>query len=71
MNVPQDVSVMGFDDILFSRAWRPAISTMAVSKFEFGKKAFELLYTNIKNGYTGYYLSPMELRARESTGVRK
>ena len=71
MRVPQDVSVMGFDDILFSRAWRPAISTMAVSKFEFGKKAFELLYTNIKNGYTGYYLSPMELRARESTGVRK
>lgn len=70
LRVPQDVSVMGFDDILFSKAWRPAITTMAVSKNEFGRKAFELLYTNIKKGNTGYYLSQLELKARASTGRR-
>lgn len=71
LRVPQDVSVMGFDDILFAKAWRPAITTMAVSKYEFGRKAFELLYTNIKKGNTGYYLSQLELKARTSTGIRK
>lgn len=71
LRAPQDVSVMGFDDILFAKAWRPAITTMAVSKYEFGRKAFELLYTNIKKGNTGYYLSQLELKARTSTGIRK
>lgn len=70
LRVPQDVSVMGFDDILFAKAWRPAISTMAVSKYEFGRKAFELLYTNIKKGNTGYYLSQLELKTRASTMKR-
>ena len=65
--VPEDVSVMGFDDILFSQAWRPSITTMAVSKAEFGKKAFELLYTNIQQGTTGYYLNQLELIQRAST----
>ncbi len=71
LRVPEDVSVMGFDDIMFARAWRPAITTMAVSKQAFGKKAFELLYTNIKQGTTGYYLSQLELKARASTGKVK
>lgn len=71
LRVPQDVSVMGFDDILFAKAWRPAITTMAVSKYEFGRKAFELLYTNIKKGNTGYFLSQLDLKARSSTGNRK
>lgn len=70
LRIPQDVSVMGFDDILFAKVWRPAITTMAVSKNTFGRKAFELLYTNIKKGSTGYYLSQLELKARASTGKR-
>ena len=65
--VPQDVSVVGFDDILFAKAWRPAITTMAVSKFEFGYKAFELLYNNIKKGIPGTYVSSLQLKKREST----
>ena len=69
LRVPEDVSVMGFDDILFSQAWRPSITTMAVSKAEFGKKAFELLYANIQQGTTGYYLNQLELIQRASTAA--
>lgn len=65
--VPTDVSVIGFDDILFAKAWRPAITTMAVSKYEFGYKAFQLLYHNIKHGETGSYVSTLQLKEREST----
>ena len=65
--VPQDVSVMGFDDILFAQAWRPAVTTMAVSKHEFGNKAFELLYNHIRQGTPGTYISTPQLKKREST----
>ncbi len=70
LRVPEDVSVMGFDDILFAKSWRPALTTMAVHKYEFGWKAFELLYSNIKNGNTGYYRSQLELKERSSTAKR-
>ena len=67
--VPTDVSVMGFDDILFAKAWRPAITTMAVSKYEFGHKAFELLYNNIKKGTPQTHISTLQLKKRESTAA--
>ena len=67
--VPEDISVMGFDDILFARVWRPAITTMAVSKFDFGRKAFDLLYTNMKKGSIGYSLCSLELKVRDSTAA--
>lgn len=67
LRVPEDVSVMGFDDILFSQAWRPGITTMGGAKSDFGRRAFELLYTNIQQGTTGYYLNQLELVRRGST----
>lgn len=69
LRVPEDVSVMGFDDIIFSRAWQPSITTMGMDKEKFGKAAFELLYTNIRSGTTGYYLNQLELIQRESTAA--
>lgn len=71
LRVPQDVSVMGFDDIMFSSVWRPSISTVAASKTNFGQKAFELLHNSIKQKSTEYYLSPMELKVRTSTGKKE
>ncbi len=71
LRVPNDVSVIGFDDITFSGMWRPSLTTLAVSKAELGRRAFELLYSNIKNGNTGYYLSRMELKVRNSTAAAK
>lgn len=71
LRVPQDVSVMGFDDIIFSQAWHPGITTMGGARGNFGKKAFELLYANIQNGVTGYYMNQLELIVRGSTGPVK
>lgn len=71
LQVPSDVSVIGFDDIAFSGMWRPSLTTLAVSKMELGRRAFELLYSNIKNGNTGYFLSRMELKVRGSTAAAK
>lgn len=67
LRVPEDVSVMGFDDIIFSKAWRPSITTMGGAKANFGRKSFELLYTNIRYGTTGYYLHQLEVIERAST----
>lgn len=67
LRVPEDVSVMGFDDIIFSQAWWPSVTTMGGAKIEFGKKAFELLYTNIRQGTTGYFLNQLKVVERAST----
>lgn len=71
MRIPQDVSVMGFDDIPYSAAWTPSISTMAVQKVNFGAKAFELLRSNITKGNTGFFMNKLNLIERESTGICK
>ena len=65
--IPEDISVMGFDDSIFTAAWNPPITTMAVNKSLLGAKAFELLHTNIKKDNTGFYLGKYELIIREST----
>lgn len=65
--IPEDISLMGFDDILFSSFWNPPLTTMALQKKAFGEKAFELLNMNIKNGNTGFYMNRLQLIQRKST----
>lgn len=69
--IPADVSVIGYDDIPYSAAWTPSITTMAVQKVNFGTKAFELLQSNISKGNTGFFMNKLTLIERESTGVCK
>lgn len=69
ISVPTDVSVMGFDDILFSSAWTPSLTTMAVDQTFFGAKAFELLYNNMRQGNTGFYMNKLKLVERDSTAI--
>lgn len=65
--IPEDVSVMGFDGINVGQYWEPALTTMELDKVKFGQKAFELLYSNMMNGNTGYYKSKLTLTQRKST----
>jgi DNA-binding LacI/PurR family transcriptional regulator len=56
LHVPEDLSVVGFDDILFAEYTQPALTTVAVPRSEIGKTAFEALWT---------MLSDPELKGRE------
>ncbi len=44
LHVPQDLSIVGFDDILFARYTQPALTTVALPRAEIGKVAFEALW---------------------------
>ena len=67
LSVPRDVSVMGFDGIDIGRYLSVPLTTMAVDKKEFGEKAFELLYHNIVNNITGFYLNRLIFTEGKST----
>lgn len=45
LKVPEDLSVVGFDDIVFSEYTQPALTTVAVPRTEIGKVAFQALWT--------------------------
>jgi LacI family transcriptional regulator len=45
LKVPDDLSVIGFDDIVFSEYAQPALTTVAVPRTEIGRVAFEALWT--------------------------
>ncbi|MEG2088207.1 MAG: substrate-binding domain-containing protein, partial [Angelakisella sp.] len=68
--VPEDISVMGFDGIEMGRYWEPSLTTMSVDKVKFGRRAFDLLYSNIVNGTTGFYKNELTLIEGGSTARR-
>ncbi len=47
LRVPEDLSVVGFDDILFSEYTQPALTTVAVPRMEIGRIAFQALWEMI------------------------
>ncbi len=44
LRVPDDLSVVGFDDILFAEFTQPALTTVSVPRTEIGKVAFQALW---------------------------
>jgi DNA-binding LacI/PurR family transcriptional regulator len=47
--VPEDLSVVGFDDILFSEYTQPALTTVAIPRTEVGEVAFQALWEMIND----------------------
>jgi len=66
LNVPQYISVVGFDDISFTKYLRPKLTTVKQAKYEMGAKAFELLLTRINNKdvFPEKIILPVELKER-------
>jgi LacI family transcriptional regulator len=71
--VPEDISVMGFDDIKEASQHRPALTTVRQSKYEMGSEAIHLLMKIIDEAtYRPYpVVVPCELIIRETTAACK
>ena len=52
LRVPEDVALVGFDDVPMSGYLRPALTTVSVSAHELGKKAMDILLADIEGRST-------------------
>jgi LacI family transcriptional regulator len=64
LRIPQDVSVVSFDDSDLASWLRPALTSIAIPHFELGRRAVELLLAEHRDG--GVERIPMPLRGRAS-----
>jgi DNA-binding LacI/PurR family transcriptional regulator len=48
-NVPDDIKVIGYDDVFVSSVLEPSLSTIHIQKHSMGKKAAELLIKQLGN----------------------
>jgi len=71
--VPEDISVIGFDDIRYARHTDPPLTTVAQPKGALGRKAMELLLEILERPQTPArkVVLPTELILRGSTGKRR
>ncbi|MCG3419500.1 LacI family DNA-binding transcriptional regulator [Oceanobacillus jordanicus] len=49
LSIPDDLGVIGIDDVTFASFYSPTLTTIAQPAFEMGKKAAELLLNRIQN----------------------
>ena len=66
LSVPDDVSVIGIDDMLLSRYVEPPLTTVGIDKVGIGELAMEMLFKKINGDVVESVLLPMELIERES-----
>lgn len=72
LRIPQDISIVGFDDIDLSAFTQPALTTVRLSRQEIAKMAFRALYNTYQTGATKgaeYTIQP-NLIVRKSTGPK-
>lgn len=69
LRVPEDISIVGFDDIALSAFTQPALTTVKLSRAEIARLAFRALYSSRMDGGAGaeYTVQPT-LVVRQSTG---
>lgn len=70
INIPNDISVVGFDDIQTSRLIDPALTTIKQPAYDMGKKACEILINSLEDKTyknSGVILFKPELIIRNST----
>jgi LacI family transcriptional regulator len=74
LKVPAEVSVVSFDDHPIAAWMRPKLTTVALPHYELGRKAVDVLFTEIERdhvdpGQVGeVHRVPMPVRSRESVG---
>lgn len=69
IRIPQELSIIGFDNILLTRYVSPSLSTVAQNPFELGKAAAQLVLEIINKTSSAHHLILQnELIVRESSG---
>lgn len=66
LRVPQDVSIVGIDDILLARYTEPKLTTVGIDKVHMGELAMDLLLQKIQGENPGSIRLPTELVVRDS-----
>lgn len=70
LRIPQDMAVVGFDDIFAAELVTPPLSTVAQFQDQLGQRAAQMLFERLSGEYTGsgrHEVMPFELIIREST----
>ena len=70
--IPEDISIMGIDDITFARFVDPPLTTIAIPMYELGKRGMDML-SSLRQGESSVdkqIILPHTLIERKSTSVR-
>lgn len=67
INVPNDISITGMDNIMFTNISRPKLTTVTNDSDEFGKSVAQLIFDRIENRYSG---NPREIIVSRKLIVR-
>lgn len=73
LSIPDNIGVTGFDDISFSRHYKPSLTTVRQPTYDLGRKAAELIFKMVESKKykpKGVILNP-KLVIRESTKKRR
>lgn len=68
LRVPDDISIVGFDDILLSAFTQPALTTVRLSREEIARLAFRALYASRDGIQGGEFTVQPTMVVRKSTG---
>jgi DNA-binding LacI/PurR family transcriptional regulator len=68
LRIPEDLSVVGFDDLPFARVFDPGLTTIAIDPEALGAGAFEVLMDLMEGRSPESRVLPVELVVRGSTG---
>lgn len=72
ISVPKDVSVIGFDDIIFANAFDPPLTTVRQPRREMGRRAMELMIERLNGGRSNSVIQlETELVIRGSVAFRE
>ena len=66
LRVPEDISVIGLDNIRQSETCTPRLTTLSQCGKEYGQRVFDILHDDIVHGGSGKFLIPMKLIERDS-----
>lgn len=70
LKIPEDFSVVGFDDIEFSALLSCPLTTVGVDKLKLGSEAFKMLMISLDKDVVNKIILPVRLIERESVKAR-